>query len=200
MSRSDLKTCVWSALALMLATVFGLFYLVGLYLSEKIGSYGVEVGWLLLAFVPGALVGITLFSLGRRSAYWLWVFLPGVLVWTLRPWPRGCCEWDLLGAWPYLAAYSWTIISAVRTETGLPPTTIIGIVGTLVVLLLCAVMSGRTIRQAKRDFAGGMRDSARQPGTTSRGGLPQASWPPPRRCAPALITRRDCARRAYQSD
>ena len=35
MSRSDLMTCLWSAVALMLATVVGLFYLVGLYLSEK---------------------------------------------------------------------------------------------------------------------------------------------------------------------
>ena len=139
----------------MLATVVGLFYLVGLYLTEKIGSFGVEAGWLLLALVPGALVGITLIILGRRSAYWWWLFLPGVLVWTLRPWPRGCCEWELLGAWPYLAAYGWTIISAVRTETELPPTTIIGIVGTLVVLLLCALISGRTIRQAKKDSAPG---------------------------------------------
>ena len=52
MSRSDLMTCLWSALALMLGTVVGLFYLVGLYLTQKIGSYGVEAGWLLLALVP----------------------------------------------------------------------------------------------------------------------------------------------------
>ena len=176
MSRSDLMTCFWSALALMLGTLLGLYYLVGLYLSRKIGSYGVETGWLLLALVPGTLVGITLIILGRRSGYWFWLFLPGVLVWTARPWPRGCCEWELLGAWPYLAAYGWTIISAVRTETGLPPAAIVGIVGTLVVLLLCALITGRTIRQAKRDFAAGMRDGALQPGTASRGGLPQASW------------------------
>ena len=176
MSRSDLLTCFWSAVALMFSTVAGLFYLVGLYLDRAIGSYGVEIGWLLLAVVPGAVVGLTLFSLGRRSAYWLWVFLPGVLVWTLRPWPRGCCEWELLGAWPYLTAYSWTIISAVRTETELPPDTIMGIVGTLVVALLCALMSGRTILQAKKDFGDGMRDDAQQAATASRGGLPQATW------------------------
>ena len=39
MSRSDLMTCFWSALALMLATLLGLYYLVGLYLTQKIGSY-----------------------------------------------------------------------------------------------------------------------------------------------------------------
>ena len=176
MSRSDLLTYFCIALAFILTMLLGLYYLVGLYLNEKISSYGVETGWLLLAVGPGALVGITLIILGRRSAYWLWVFLPGVLVWTLRPWPRGCCEWELLGAWPYLAAYGWTIISAVRTETGLPPATIIGIVGTLVVLLLCALITGRTIRQAKKDIGAGMRDGALKPGTASGGGLPQASW------------------------
>ena len=176
MSRSDLLTYFCIALALMLGTLLGLYYLVGLYLTQKIGSYGVEAGWLLLALVPGALVGITLIILGRRSGYWFWLFLPGVLVWILRPWPRGCCEWELLGAWPYLAAYGWTIISAVRTETELPPATIVGIVGTLVVLLLCALITGRTIRQSKKDIGDGMRDGARQPTTTNRGGLPQASW------------------------
>ena len=176
MSRSDLMTYFCIALALMLGMLLGLYYLVGLYLNEKIGSYGVETGWLLFAVVPGALVGITLIILGRRSAYWLWVFLPGVLVWTLRPWPRGCCEWELLGAWPYLTAYGWTIISAVRTGTELPPATIVGIVGTLVVLLLCALITGRTIRQAKKDIGAGMRDGALKPGTASGGGLPQASW------------------------
>ena len=176
MSRSDLLTYFCIALAFILTMLLGLYYLAGLYLNEKISSYGVETGWLLLAVVPGALVGITLIILGRRSAYWLWVFLPGVLVWTLRPWPRGCCEWELLGAWPYLAAYGWTIISAVRTETGLPPATIVGIVGTLVVLLLCALITGRTIRQTKKDIGAGMRDGALKPGTASGGGLPQASW------------------------
>ena len=42
MSRSDLMTCFCIALALMLATLLGLYYLVGLYLTQKIGSYGVE--------------------------------------------------------------------------------------------------------------------------------------------------------------
>ena len=48
----------------MLGTLLGLYYLVGLYLSRKIGSYGVETGWLLLALVPAILVGITLIILG----------------------------------------------------------------------------------------------------------------------------------------
>ena len=160
---------------LIFVLMTGTALVIRLYYAGRISTYGVEVGWIIIATVPGLIAWAGIFIAGLRSGYWAWIMLPGVLVWASRPWVyiKGAGGTEFLGAWYYLEGYARMAWTATKDGTALEPAAIAGIAGTLIVMTLSALMTGQSIRQTKKHIRNAGRNTAnRQQG----GGLPQATW------------------------
>ena len=173
--RSLVLTILCAFIAVISGNLLGLRLTIALWQNGHIGYYGLEIGWLLIALVPGAVVGIFLILLGRRSGYWWWVFLPGILIWMLRPWRLGPWDWELKGAVTFLWNYGEWVAKNYHEA---PPQVFAGLLGAIVILALCAAISGQTIRQTRRHIRDGLRDGRRAAKSDGggKGLLPQASW------------------------
>ena len=175
MMRSLVLTILCTVTVVISGNLLGLRLTIALWQNGHIGYYGLEIGWLLIALVPGAVVGIFLILLGRRSGYWWWVFLPGILIWMLRPWRLGPWDWELKGAVTFLWNYGEWVAKNYHEA---PPQVFAGLLGAIVILALCAAISGQTIRQTRRHIRDGLRDGRRAAKSDGggKGLLPQASW------------------------
>ena len=173
--RSLVLTILGASAVVILGNLFGLRLTISLYQTARIDYYGLEISWLLIALVPGAVVGIMIILLGRRSGYWWWIFAPGILIWMLRPWRLGPGDWDLKGAYSFLQNYVAWLENNYHEA---PPQVFAGLVGAIVIASLSAAISGQTIRQTRRHIRDGLRDGRRaaKAGGGGKGVLPQASW------------------------
>ncbi len=173
--RSLVLTILGASAVVILSNLFGLRLTISLYQTARIDYFGLEISWLLIALVPGAVVGIMIILLGRRSGYWWWIFAPGILIWMLRPWRLGPGDWDLKGAYSFLQNYVAWLENNYHEA---PPQVFAGLVGAIVIASLSAAISGQTIRQTRRHIRDGLRDGRRAAKASGggKGVLPQASW------------------------
>ena len=177
MDRHVTTTLLITAAILTIGHGAGLLISPLLLRSGIIGTLGVEIGWTLIAMIPAAIAGIVIFARGHRAGYWFWILLPGLSIWVMRPFGSFDQGWQLHWLLKFIKAYGQQIWPVVWHGKTMTPHAIAFFTGSLVMATLFALMTGRTIRQFRKDMRRAGRSVGKgSGGGTGRDGLPQHSF------------------------